>query len=403
MRLALLFALADPPGISGASAAERPALRRFAGKTVLAHQIDCAAHLGCERVLCVASGAGPDLGSARAYCERAGLRFEIVKALPRLLGLITADDEIVLLADGILPDRAALVAALAQRPGVVGFPADPAIALGFERLDAERAWSGALRTRGDSVARLADLPPDCDIASSLMRITLQMGGRVTLLDPALLGEGTWQRRVDRQGSEGAEWRWIARQVRAAPFAAPGMALAERMGLRWAHDAGGGRWGRAPHAAACLGAALALLAALAGWPVAGLASLLGASAALAIAGMFDRVEALGARPRGTGLAMELAGWLRDGLLVALLAQMVMIVPGWLGVALPFMLVLVLRLGAAIGRPRLGALFGDRILLLAGLLPLAYMGWATIAIAALLASGLAALLWTAGVPPSQLTAD
>ena len=396
MRIALLSALADPPGNIGASAGERPAFRRFAGKSVLSHQIDCAAHLGCTRVLCLATGIGPDLGMAKAYAERAGLRFDVVDSVLRITGHVTADDDIILIADGILPDRAAAVSALTKHAGVLAFPDEPALELGFERLDATRAWSGALRTRGDGVARLADLPADCDLASSLLRIALQSGARVTELDPALLAEGTWQRRVDRRTSADIEWRWITRQVNPAPFAAPGRALTERIGLRWSQDAGGGRWARAPHVTAFAAGALSLLALLAGWPVAALAILLAGTLALAIAAIFDRVEGLGARPRAVGRAMAIAGWLRDALLVAILAALVVTVPGWLEPVLPLVSIGLLRLGEASAGPRLAALFGDRILLLAGLIPIASRGWTAVALSALALMALAALSWAARGP-------
>ncbi len=403
MRLALLSALAGPPGTSGTGAAERPAFRRFAGKSVLAHQLDCAAHLGCERVLCHAAAFGPDLGAAKAHAERLGLRFDIADSIPRIQSLVTAGDEVILIADGVLPDQALLVEGLSSGPAVLAFPADPALEQGFERLDATRAWSGALRTRGDSVARLADLPPDCDLASSLLRIALQAGARVTELTVAPLTEGTWQRRVDRQAAQATEWRWVMRQVRPAPFAAPGRALAERIGLRWAHDAGGGRWRRAPHAVALAAGALAALAAFWRWPVLGLGLLLVASCALAGATIFDRVEALGAPPRKRGPAMAIARIIRDGLLVMLLSMQIMTVPGWLGIVLPLVLIGLLWLGEWVAGPRTAALFGDRILLLALLIPLAYLGWSTIAVAALIVLALGALLWALRGPHRQLTAD
>lgn len=385
-------------------AQERPAFRRFAGKSVLAHQIDCAAHLGCTRVLCLASGRGPDLGVAKTYAEAAGLRFDAAPSLAALTAQITADDEILLIADGVLPDRAALVEALSARAGVLAFPEDPGLALGFERLDATRAWSGALRTRGDSVARLADLPVDCDLDSSLLRVALQMGTRVIELDPAPLAEGSWQRRADRRTNAEAEWRWISRQVRPAPFLAPGRAVMERVGLRLSREAGGGRWARAPHAATFVSGAIALLAALVHWPVAGLIALLGAQAALAIATVCDRVERIGARPRSAGRALIAAGWLCDALLVALLSMLVITVPGWLGVVIPVVLVGLLHLGAAGAAPRARALFTDRIVLLAVLAPLAYLGWTTVAVGALILGVLAALLWLARpAPQDRLTAD
>lgn len=404
MRIALLSASADLPasgaiGLGGSP----PAFRRFAGKSVLAHQIDCAAHLGCARVVCLSSGPGPDLSAARLYATRSGLRFESVDSIVRLAGLITADDEVVLIADGVLPDRAALISALEQRPGVLAFPADIALPLGFERLDATRAWSGALRARGDCAARLADLPSDCDLASSLLRLALQAGARVVELDRALLEGQRWQRRVDPHATMQSEWHWIARQIQPAPFTAPGMAVAERAGLRWAHDAGGGRWARAPHLAALAGGALALAAGLAGWPRAGLGLLLAASMALAVAAIFDRVERLGAAPGKAGLLLPAAGWLRDGLLVWLLALLAATVPGWIGVLLPLLLVGILRLGETVAKPCWRALFGDRIVLLAILAPAAWWGRAIEATALIAAAALIAQLWTARAPAAKLTAD
>ena len=403
MRLALLSALAGPPGTSGTSPGERPAFRRFAGKSVLAHQLDCAAHLGCERVLCLAAMLGPDLGAAKAHAEHLGLRFDVVDSPLRLQALVAAQDEVVLIADGILPDQAVLIENLSGGSAVLAFPEEPALEQGFERLDATRAWSGALRTRGDTVARLADLPPDCDIASALLRLALQTGARVVELDPAPLSEGTWQRRVDRQSAQAKEWRWVMRQVRPASFAAPGRALAERIGLRWAHDAAGGRWRRAPHGIALAGGAFAALAVFARWPMLGLGMLLLASCAMAVAVIFDRVAALGAPPRKRGPALAIAGVLRDALLAALVSMQVMTVPGWLGLVLPAVLIALLWLGEACAGPRTRALLGDRILLIAGFIPLAYLGWNTIAVTALIVVTLGWLLWTVKGPRKQLTAD
>ena len=406
MRVALLSALADPPGtpgINGASAGERPAFRRFAGKSVLSHQIDCAAHLGCSRVLCMAGGPGPDLGAAKAYAERSGMRFETVDSIALLTTKVTAAEELVVIADGVLPDRVTLVEALAERAGVLAFPDQPAVQLGFERLDATRAWSGVLRTRGDNVARLADLPSDCDAASSLLRIALHSGVGVIEIDPAPLSDGTWQRRVDRQVGAAAEWRWIARQVQPAPFAAPGLAIVQRLGLRWAHDLGASRWARTPQLAAVLSAVLVVLAIAAGWPVAGLCLLLAGSCALAVADIADRVERLGSRLGSHSPVMAIAEWLRDGLLAGCLSLPIMAVPGWLSFVLPLVLVGLLRVGAVHAAPRLRPLIGDRIVLIAGLIPVVYLGWTTVAVAGLTLFALAALLWAARAPKPRLTAD
>lgn len=403
MRLAILSALAEPIGRAGASAGERAAFRRFAGKSVLSHQIDCAAHLSCDRVICLTGGLGPEMGAARSYAQRAGVRFEVAESILRLMGLITADDDVVLIADGVLPDCAALVNVLGDRTGVVAFPAEPALGLGFERLDASRAWSGALRMRGAGVARLADLPGDCDLASSLLRIALQSGARVIEIDPAPLADGAWRRRVERHAAAEAERRWVARQVQPVPFAAPGLAISQRLASRWARDIGGGRWRRAPHLAALVAGALAVGAGLVSWPLAGLALLLAASVALAMAEVFDRVETLGAPPRKAGLAFPLAGWLRDGVLVALLALLIRAEPDWLRLFLPLTMVSAVRLGEATARAPLRPLYSDRIIMLMMLAAAATQGWAGAATAGIAVLALAELTWGARPSSAKITPD
>ena len=394
MRLALLSALADSHAAGGAgdgvTRQERPAFRKFAGKSVLWHQIDCASHLGCERIVCLASERGPELAASQAYAERAGLRFEVVDALPRLASFVTADDDVFLIADGVLPDQAATVAELGKRASVLAFPADPAIERGFERIDADTAWSGALRTRGDSVARLGELPADSDLASSLLRIALQAGVRVVKLDPALLSERVWQFRVSRGSPSDVEARWLARQVRLASFAAPGTAVTERIAFRLGQDGWAGRWARLPHWMAAGCGLLAFGMALARWPVAGLVSLLAASIALVVAGVFDRIAGVGAVARKTPALPAAGGVIGDALLIALLSQLVVAVPGWLEIVLPLLLLGVLRLGQANTHGRIAALFADRILLCLILLPAAITGWSTVFVGILIPAALTALL-------------
>jgi len=398
LRIALLSALGDPV----ASVGERPAFRRFAGKSVLAHQIDCAAHLECVRVVCLAPQHGPDLASARTYAERAGLRFEAVDSLLRLAAQVTADDEVVLFADGLLPDPGEVVNVLAHRPAILAFPDQPAVERGFERIDATRAWSGVLRARGACVAQLADVPPDCELGSTLLRTALQGGTPIAELAPEMLDDGAWQRRVDRQVAAASEWRWITRQARPAPFTAPGLALAERMGLRWARDFGGGRWARLPHwlaAIACMGAAGAWFA---DWPVTGLGLLLLTVIAIAVASVFDRVEAIGARPGSRAQILEVARWGADLILVLVLSSLAMVVPSWLGTVMPLLAIGLLRLGETIALGRWKALFADRIALLMVLFPAGYLGWSAELIGGISCLSLAGLLWAKRPHRMELTA-
>lgn len=370
---------------------------------MLAHQIDCAAHLDCKRIICLASGPGPDLQATRAYAERAGIRFDIVDTIMRVTAAVTASDEVIVIADGVLPDCEGLVAVLTARAAVVAFPADPALQHGFERLDASRAWSGALRMRGDGVAHLADLPADCDLASSLLRIALQSGSPVVELDPACLHEGSWQRRLGRQINLDAERRWIARQVHLTPFIAPGLAVTERIALRWAQDTPGGRWSRAPHLAVPITGALALAVGLYATPLIGLGLLFWGYAAMVAAKTFDRVEMLGAPPRRADWRTPAAEWACDALLVGLIALLIAAEPWWLRPFLPLVLVASLLAATKLGPRRLQPLYRDRLALTAILLIGAWQGQVAAVVAAIAGLALGGVLWAAHRRNIEITAD
>ena len=103
--------------------------------------------------------------------EAAGARFIAIREPRKLSGIVTANDELLVLAPGVLPDEDAVMRHLAK-PCVLVFPADPAVQRGYERIDLHFAWAGALVVRGTAVEQLAQLPGDVDTPSALLRIAL---------------------------------------------------------------------------------------------------------------------------------------------------------------------------------------------------------------------------------------
>lgn len=389
MRLAIFSALAENPDRSG----ERLAFRRFAGRSVLAHQIDCAAQLGCEKVIVLATGLGHELLTAQRHCERAGMRFQPIDGISGLSSTVTADDTVLLIADGVLPDRQILVDKLATHPAILSFPADDTVGLGYERIDSRFAWSGALRTRGERIARLMDLPSDIDMASALLRVSLQAGTRIVPLDSALVFEGIWQRRVDRNADPEIERRWLRHHVAPAPFFAPGLAIAERTGMRLAHDISGSRWERAPLLVSLSMAGAAALSGIFGHAAIGLGIAWIAMVALAVSGVFDRVARVGkvGDPKPRFLPALRMG--ADGLILYLLTLSIPAELGWLRVFVPVILLGLLRLGEWQGARGWRAIYGDRILLLAVLVPFALTGHSMLACAVLALIVLASLFFSA----------
>jgi hypothetical protein len=377
LRIAILTALAEDPEHKG----RKRAFRMFAGRSILSHQLDCAIDLDCESIVCLVGGLGQDVIACQHRAEAAGVRFQSIEDIRRLSGLVKADDDVFVIADGLLPLVDEAVRLLGERAAILTFPVEPALALGFERMDGESAWAGLLRTRGHSVEKLSALPPDADAASALLRIALQSGTRQAPLDPTFLANGDWLQRADQATMLLREKRWISGRVSPVSFAAPGLATAERVGSRLARDIVGTRLERVPlFAAVGTGVLAALLAAL-GKPLVALTLGTVMAALLPLAGVVQRLGRMSRnRTRRFGINASLRAG-ADLLLVALIASTIPVDgPAWLRLFVPAILFGLLRLGEQLtldpeeqGRgASWHALYADRISLLALLLPAAFFG-------------------------------
>lgn len=204
MRVALLTMLetAGPP-----PAALRAALR-VGGIGLGRHQLTLALACKCERIVCLARALDPELVAMQHAAEEAGARFHVIPGARALVGLVTAGDEVFLVADGLLaaPERAAEL--LEQGPAVLVQPIETGLPQGFERIDLNHAAAGAMRIPGRLVERLADLPADCDVASALQRIALQGGVSQTMLPATLRDEGAWRLVRNETDAQAAESEWI---------------------------------------------------------------------------------------------------------------------------------------------------------------------------------------------------
>lgn len=227
MRIALISALGDE------SAAGNLALMPLAGRSLAWRQLDVALAMGCERVICLAEAPSPGIVQLQHAAERNGAKFSAISGGRALGGLVKAADELLVFAPGVLPDAELAADALGDRPGIVVLPAGPAVEAGFERIDRDDAWAGILLARGDIVERLAELPPDSDPVSSLLRLALQRGGRRIGLSPEIVDGGGLMLVADVDALAIAEGKWLARNVRAESWRRPGMALVDRLVRRFA--------------------------------------------------------------------------------------------------------------------------------------------------------------------------
>lgn len=389
---------------ASAASAQPRAFLRIGGMTVARQQLALVLALGCERVVCIAQGLAPELIELQHVAEAAKVQFHVVAGPRPLAGLVTANDEVIALADGLFASAAEATALLDQGQGVLVQPIEPGLAAGFERIDQSLAAAGAMRLPGRLVERIAELPADCDAASALQRIALQAGLRPRAL-PAFGQPGQfWTLVRSEDEAHAIEPLWIHQRTSDGAPLGPSRWLARAavrgLGPALLHA------GSSPLTVVIAAAAVALLALGAGWfawaalglGFCALGWVLRESAAL-----LARIDSDAGRPHRGLDSRTTYGWMIDGIIVAL--------AGWgsnpgawhgdYGRYFPaLMLVALLRILPRSLGPRAAAWLEDRALLALGLAAaiLAGLGSAAIHLGAV-AAALAGIL----LPPlaSRLT--
>ncbi|MGD9663626.1 MAG: hypothetical protein AB7U34_00220 [Novosphingobium sp.] len=197
----------------------------FAGRSVARRQLDLALALGCERIVFVTDYLHQPLLALQHICETAGARFNTVSGARAFSGLIKANDELLVLADSLVPLSDKARQRLDKGPCVLTLPCEEGIAAGFERIDLNSAWAGALFMPGHAVERLSDLPSDCDVPASLLRIALQVRVPEVSLGSNVLSDGDWLLLSSPAQAEKLEATWLRRHVPTSTGRAPGHAIA----------------------------------------------------------------------------------------------------------------------------------------------------------------------------------
>jgi hypothetical protein len=352
---------AEPP-----AAVTPRAFLRVGGATVAQHQLALCVALECQRLICVARGLTPELVALQHAAEAAGMQFHVVAGARQTAGLITANDELVVLSDGLLAAPSGVIPLLEAGHGMLVQPVETGVPLGFERMDINHAFAGAMRIPGRLVERLSELPPDCDVASALTRIALQAGVAQRPV-PIESREGvSWRIVRDESEAHAIETGWIDLHMQQGRATTLGTALA-RLGVRafgpaLLHAGSGGN-------ALAVGAGVFLAMALvAGW-FGAIATALVLTAVCWIvrqsAELLDRIERDSlSRPPARIPREVLFGWLLDAVLIVLVTWSVGTVqPRWPFdfVVAPLFLVSLLRIAPQLFTRNGSAWLEDRALL------------------------------------------
>ncbi len=221
LRVAVLSMLAS----AGEAEGSPRAFLRIGPASLARFQLSLALALECQRIVCIARGLSPELLDLQAVAERAGARFHTIADPRALAGLVTANDEVVVVADGLLAPVASALALLEGRHCVVVQGVDSGIAAGFERIDLNHASAGLMRIPGRLIERLQELPADCDAASALTRIALQAGIEQRPLPNEARDGLRWKLIRNDAEAHAAEAGWIGLHLDGDEPHSPGTALA----------------------------------------------------------------------------------------------------------------------------------------------------------------------------------
>lgn len=286
--LQIAFITADPLPSDAAAKSDRVPL--IAGRSVLQHQVEVALRHGCERVVCLAQHPPRDLDKLRRMCSEAGASLRLLHRPRELSAMVSASDILLVLAKNLLLEEDMLPRLDKQLPAVLALPAEGSVALGFERIDATRAWAGIMLLPGALVDELRRLPDDIDPASALLRIGLMARTPVVELPNDVLARHAIALPLDPAGARRIEAERINRLAEPASFFAPCRAVVERLAIRNASRIlatrfGGGVLGGAAVAALLL----ANFVSQAGYTAIALCAFIMASAAIMVWQVLRRVS------------------------------------------------------------------------------------------------------------------
>lgn len=377
----------------------RRAFVRLAGRPLVQHQLDIALSARCERLICLVRALEPEVIALQQRAEKAGVLFNTVTSPRDLSALVTAQDEVVVIHEGLLADPELATELIEQGEGVFVQPIETGLAAGFERIDINHAAAGLLRIPGRLVERLVQMPPDCDVPSSLTRIALQAGVPMRDVPLAARSGMGWQMIASEQAAHTIERDWIAHKLGSARLVSPGRRVVRMAILGFAPSLlHAGNASRAMIAATLAGLLLAVGMAWFDWRATGLVLAALAWLFLCSATMLRRLEAplaAGKVKQETGLAA--LDWLFDAVLVLLIHWAAPPVAGMIpliSLALPVTLLLLVRLSGKVPAMPGAALIADRALLCLLLALFAAAGLLEWAIAAATVGLAGTLLATSG---------
>ena len=198
---------------------------RLGGRPLVQHQLDMAIAAHCERLICLVRALEPEVIALKHRAEAAGIQFNTVTATRDLSALVSAQDDLIVIYEGLLADPAVVAELIELGSGVFVQPVEIGLAAGFERVDINHATAGLLRIPGRLVETLMQMPPDCDVASTLTRIALQARLELREIPAAARSGPGWHLITSENQAHAIEPDWIASKLADSRRIGPGQRIA----------------------------------------------------------------------------------------------------------------------------------------------------------------------------------
>lgn len=184
MKLALISLAKDDLDGNGPIAL----LPLFAG-TLLDLQIRAAQRFGCEKFIFLCPVTHGALLQIIDAMKQQGLDAEYVRTPSDLVQYASDQDQLIYIADGILPNEE-IVAQLSGSPQEVLFT----VLHGeeyqeFERIDLNQRWLGIVSLNASRLSALIDIPDEWEVGSALLRTAVQADCPRAIISDRRMGSG----------------------------------------------------------------------------------------------------------------------------------------------------------------------------------------------------------------------
>jgi len=199
----------------GTGAAADGALIEFGGQPLVEFQARIAIAAGADHILIQTDSVTTDL--AQLVDRLTGERQASVALVRDMLSLsrgLAPADRILLIAENMLIPTEAVVALAGQPPpAMLALPSVPTTS-GFERIDAEAMWAGALLLPGEAVLATLDMLGEWDLGLTVLRRAVQMNAERIMLPPELVMDGQLGALHSQQSADAALQVLADRETRA---------------------------------------------------------------------------------------------------------------------------------------------------------------------------------------------